>query len=338
MVAALPVLYQLGARASVPEQPVWPSRSMWFETAAMVFCVAHMLSVLTDVVVPAMMFLLASIVCVGMAFASMTWVTMYVLESCRAERMEVDQVLGHVAAPAAPVFVQGEGIAGTIGEAVRDAQVMIPATLDPKKPSTMDADHWVTMRRNVVLDGAPRDAISAEMDLAVVNSDAVKGLSRLSQADKAVIAGISGVQDVLTVELQYENPEMVVDKYVHDKVLVPALVERALAQQRLMDAGLLPANCHHMSMERMEIPSRGPHLVCRFRDGSSGNVVAQMCMREQQAGALMSFLAPSAREVVSDDEMDVDDPKGKGPATSAMVVESKGKRYASYWRSGGQGN
>lgn len=118
-----------------------------------------------------------------------------------------------------------------------------------------------------------------------------------------------------------------------------------------MDAKKLPVHCHHMSLEMVDLPDRGPHLVCRFRDGSSGCVIAQMCMREAQAGGLASFLAPPGREVTLGDE-DVDAPepapllrKDKGPATSTdqvmegrVVVESKGKRYASYWRSGGQGS
>lgn len=39
-----------------------------------------------------------------------------------------------------------------------------------------------------------------------------------------------------------------------------------------------------------------------------------------------------------DVEMTEAEGKGKGPATSQVVVESKGKRYASYWRSGAGGS
>lgn len=156
VVGALPALYQLGMRASVAEQPVWPSRAMWFELAGVVFAFAHMLSVLTQVVIPSVMFLLASVVCIGLAFASMTWVTMYVLESYRAERMEVDQIFGHAEVPAAaavpraaPVpFVSG----GTMVQVPGEAKVEVAASvLDPKRPVVMHDDHWCSVRRNVVL-------------------------------------------------------------------------------------------------------------------------------------------------------------------------------------------
>lgn len=85
--------------------------------------------------------------------------------------------------------------------AARDVEMIDVGTIDKKAPTVMDANHWVTLRRNVVIGAGTSASTSDEMDLAVVRADAVLGLARLGQDDKAPITGISGIQDVLTVEL-----------------------------------------------------------------------------------------------------------------------------------------